>query len=116
MTHPDPAFLAQLNHVHQTDDGYTAQCPVFGCHEKLRIEPDGWDWTFDCPEHPHHAVVSYLLCDTRVDKRPAIRAWLCLRLALTPDAWGGLMLGRNVNPAAIDQQELTSQRRSGMWP
>jgi hypothetical protein len=113
---PDPAFLAQLEHVHTTDNGYTAQCPVFGCLELMRIDQDGPDWTFDCPSHYHEHVVEHLQCDTRVDKRPAIRAWLCLRLALTPDAWAGLMLGRAVAPNAIDHDELREQRKSGLWP
>jgi hypothetical protein len=99
-----------------TDTGWIAQCPVFGCANLLHIEPvDGW-WTLECDDHDQHAMSAYLqLDDLRVDKRPGVRAWLCLRLALTPDAWAGLILGRNVNPAAIDQHELRAQRRSGLW-
>jgi hypothetical protein len=115
MTFPGPAFLTQLDHVHQTDDGYIAQCPCWGCLEWVRIEPDMYDWTFACPVHENHDVVSYLLCGTRVDKRPQTRAWLCLRLALTPDAWGGLMLGRRVAPSAIDEVELARQKRGQLW-
>ena len=111
----DPAFLTQLDHVHQTDEGYTAQCPCWGCLEWVKIEPYAGHWYFDCPGHTDHDIVSYLQCDTRVDKRPDTRAWLCLRLALTPDTWGGLMLGRRVAADAIDTAEHARQLRAGLW-
>ena len=42
------------------------------------------------------------------------RAWLALRLARTPDTWGGLMLGLAVAPDALDTDELERQRRLGV--
>lgn len=112
-----PAFLRGLDHVHPTDNGWLAQCCVWGCDQLLQIAPVDGHWLFTCHgEHTHEEIVAYLaLHDLRVDPRPAIRAWLALRLAKTPDAWAGLILGLPVQPQAIDQLELARQRKARLW-
>ena len=94
--------------------GWLARCPVFGCLEWVHVTAgqDG-QWQLEC--RTHDEVVSYLQCDTRMDTRTPIRAWLALRLARTPDAWAGLMLGLPVQAAAIDQHELARLRRARLW-
>jgi hypothetical protein len=102
--------------MHTEDDGYLAECPHFGCGGLLIIAPDEYDWWFQCANGcTHEQIVDYLQCDTRLDKRPGDRAWLCLRLALTPDTWGGLMLGRSVAMQSVDRDELERQRKVGLW-
>jgi hypothetical protein len=44
----------------------------------------------------------------------ANRAWLALRLATTPETWGGLLLGQPVAPTALDAPEFARQRRAGL--
>lgn len=112
---PGPALLRGLDHVMPTDTGWVAQCPVFGCDELLEITPHDGHWQLGCAVHMHQEVADYLQCDTRIDTRTPIRAWLALRLAQTPDAWAGLMLGLPVQPAVIDQLELRRQRKARLW-
>lgn len=112
-----PAFLQALDHVHPTETGWLAACPHFGCGNLLLIDPDEGHWLFYCDGgHTHDEIVQYLdLHDLRVDTRASVRAWLALRLAKTPDAWAGLILGLPVQPEAIDQLELARQRKARLW-
>lgn len=119
-----PAFLQALDHVMPCAccDGWLSQCPVWGCNNWLHIQPVDGHWHLECPVelevpvHTHDDVCAYLgLDDVRVDRRPGVRAWLALRLARTPDAWAGLILGLPVQPEAIDQLELARQRKARLW-
>jgi hypothetical protein len=113
---PRPAFLRALDHALPAEDGWVAQCPVFGCPDLLVISPDNGHWRFNCDgQHTHDDIVDYLHADTRTDTRSPVRAWVALRLALTPDAWAGLILGLPVQPQAIDQLEHRRLRRAGLW-
>lgn len=52
--------------------------------------------------------------EQKVHDDAATRAWLALRLATTPDAWGGLMLQLPVAATALDADELARQTRTAV--
>ena len=68
--------------------------------------------------HPYHwyqTTPPYLAPgEHNAQNEAANRAWLALRLARTPDTWGGLMLGLPVAPDALEADELARQRRLGV--
>jgi len=113
----EPTFLLSLDRVTATDDGWVAQCPVFGCPELLEItETQLGYWRFACDgQHTHDDVADYLDLDTLDLQLPhvrnaGIRAWEALMLARTPEAWSQLLLGQPVPADQLDPEFLARMR------
>jgi hypothetical protein len=108
-----PAITAALSDVRACHGGWAAACPLCGADLHL-CQPSG-QWLALCDGYCTSAEVLAHLRAAPSERAAGVRAWLALRLALTPDAWAGLLLGLPVQPAAIDQEELRRLRRAGLW-
>ena len=71
-------------------------------------------WYQDQPRNEDGTVTYLAPGEHNAQNEAANRAWLALRLAPTPDTWGGLMLGLPVAPDALEADELERQRRLGL--
>lgn len=102
-----PAFLRALDNVLEMESGgYLARCPFFGCEQLLTIIPGRWGWIFQCPEHTHEELQTYLEADTRLDPHAETAAWRALCLAPSLEVWIALLLGEPVHKTLLDPVAL----------
>lgn len=109
-----PALIATLAGAQEIPGGWAAACPL--CGSELGLYQTIHGWLALCDGYCTSAeVLDHLRSELIPRHRHATRMWIALRLALTPDAWAGLILGLPVQPAAIDQDELQRLRKAGLW-
>lgn len=99
----EPRLLRALDNTHPTDNGWTAECPHFGCGATLHITHDTHEWRLHCEQGcTHQELVDYLQADTRLDPITSNRAWRALCLSPTPTVWQALLENQAVPIAALD--------------
>jgi len=106
---PRPAFLHALDNVLDTDTGWIADCPHWGCGAALQIEPGP---TFICDAGcAHEDIVDYLRPDTGTDQRDTRKLWRALMLAPNLEVLEALLQGQPVPRSRLDP---TWARRFGL--
>lgn len=100
-----PAFLAALDNVTETDTGWIADCPNWGCGAATEISASDGIWRFNCDNQcTHEETVDYLqpgaslYCDQDATKR----LWRALMLAPTLEVLEALLKGQNVPRSRLD--------------
>lgn len=103
MTNDDrsrPAFLEALTNVLQTDTGWIADCPHWGCGAVLEIEPGP---VFACDAGcPHEDIIDYLQPDPTEDAQATRRLWRALMLAPTLEVLEALLASQHVPRSRLD--------------
>jgi hypothetical protein len=98
-----PALLRALDHVIETDDGYIADCPIWGCGELTELTVSAGMWTASCDAgHTTEDLVAYLQCDMRVDQADTRRLWRAVVLAPSLEVCEALLRGQDVPRSQLD--------------